>query len=75
MCLDQIRQGMIFEVERIPDGMLKMRLRQFGLTEGMTVKCRMARNNILALQWPGTVVAIRRNDVKNVVCRGIKCGQ
>ena len=74
MRLSQIRQGMACRVERIPEGLLKQRLAQFGLTEQMTVKCRLARRRIVALQWPGTVVAVRRKNIEDVVCGVMECG-
>ena len=70
MRLSQIRQGMACRVERIPEGLLKQRLAQFGLTEQMTVKCRLARRRIVALQWP----AVRRKNIEDVVCGVMECG-
>lgn len=66
MQLTQIKQGMEMLLTDIPDSRLKARMRQFGLVEGMTVKCRMARKNIVALQWSGTMVAVRRKDLNGM---------
>ena len=66
MQLNEIEQGMEVLLTNIPQCNLKDRMRQFGLLEGMTVVCRMARHNIVALQWPGTMVAVRRKDLAGI---------
>ena len=49
MKLSQIKQGMKIQLSDIGACTLKDRMRQFGLVEGMTVFCRMARKNIVGL--------------------------
>ena len=66
MKLSQIKQGMKIQLSDIGACKLKDRMHQFGLVEGMTVSCRMARKNIVALQWSGTVVAVRRKDLSGM---------
>ena len=63
MQLSEIRQGMEVRLTDIAACKLKDRMLQFGLVDGMSVVCRMERKNIVALQWPGTMVAVRRKDL------------
>ncbi len=74
MELGCIRPGMMAEVIHIPPSMLKERLRQFGLVEGTVVRCRYARRRLLALEWMGTAVAVRRKDLSGFEARVIPCG-
>lgn len=69
MKLSDIRSGMQVHIETIPPSPLKERLRQFGLMEGMEVGCRYARGNLVALEWIGTVVAVRRKDIGDIMVR------
>jgi len=71
MELASIRPGMAAKVIHIPQCPLKDRLRQFGLVEHSTVRCRYARRNLLALEWAGTAVAVRRKDIKGFVAQVI----
>lgn len=73
MPLSEIRTGMSATVGKIPEGSLKNRLRQFGLTEGMAFTCRMAKKKIVALEWKGTVVALRRADLHDVWVEVMAC--
>ncbi len=71
MRLSSIRGGMQVQIEEIPPSPLKDRLRQFGFVEGIQVGCRYARRNLVALEWLGTAVAVRRKDVKDFIVRVI----
>ena len=73
MTLSAIATGMSAAVVMIPEGRLKNRLRQFGLTEGMEIYCRMAKKKIVALQWAGTVVALRRADLRDIRIEVMAC--
>ena len=64
MELGCIRSGMVMTVTKIPAGSMGDRLRQFGFAEGTMVRCRYARRKLIALEWPGTAVAVRRGDLK-----------
>lgn len=66
MQLCEIKQGMEMKIERIDGCKLKDRMRQFGLVDGMSVTCRLEKKNIVALQWSGTVVAVRRKDLYGI---------
>ena len=63
MDLSQICLGMRARVEQMSPSPITDRLRQFGLVEGTAVFCRLARRRIVALEWGGTVVALRRKDI------------
>ena len=69
MELGCIRAGVEMTVTKIPAGTMGERLRQFGLVEGLAVRCRYARRNLIALEWPGTAVAVRRGDLKGFEAR------
>ena len=71
MDLCRIQTGMTVKIITIPQGTLKNRLRQFGFVEGTSVTCRYARKRILALEWMGTVVAVRRKDLMGFAARVI----
>ena len=71
MELCQMRCGQCFWVESIPEGALKKRLYQFGFVEGTVVHCRLSKRSIVALEWPGTVIALRRKDIKGLSGRVI----
>ena len=64
MELSKIQRGQRLLVQTIPDGPLKSRLRQFGFVEGVVAVCRLSKSSIVALEWMGTVVALRRRDIK-----------
>ena len=69
MELGCIRPGIKAEVIHIPQSTLKDRLHQFGLVEGTVVRCRYARRHLVALEWMGTAVAVRRKDLKGFEAR------
>ena len=69
MELGSIRPGVRFQIVHIPDGQFKERLCQFGMVEGTVVGCRYARRTIVALEWKGTAVAIRRKDLRGIESR------
>ena len=69
MELGSIRAGVEMTVTKIPTGSMGERLRQFGLVEGTQVRCRFARRKLIALEWPGTVVAVRRGDLMGFEAR------
>lgn len=71
MELGSVRTGMCVEVIHIPEGSLKERINQFGLVEGTNVKCRYARQRLIALEWMGTAVAVRRKDLRGFEARVI----
>lgn len=71
MELYQIRPQMRVEVMRMPDCAIKKRLRQFGFLEGTVVQCRYARRNLVALEWMGTAIAVRRKDLVGIQARVI----
>ena len=64
-----IRPGMTVQVIKIPQCPLADRLRQFGFVDGVVVRCRYARKNLVALEWAGTAVAVRRKDMNGFVAR------
>ena len=74
MELGCIRPGMRAEVIHIPPCALKERLQQFGFVEGTVIRCRYARRNLLALEWMGTAVAVRRKDLGGFEARVMPCG-
>lgn len=69
MELSSIRPGMKLKIIHIPAGPFRARLAQLGMVEGTVVGCRYGRRNILALEWMGTAVAIRRKDLKGFEAR------
>lgn len=69
MKLSEIRSGMRVYVESIPPSLLKDRLRQFGFVEGIEIGCRYSRRNLVALEWLGTAVALRRKDIADMIVR------
>ena len=64
-----IRPGMWVQIIHIPQCRLKDRLEQFGMVEGTIVRCRYARRRLIALEWIGTAVAVRRKDLKGFEAR------
>lgn len=70
--LDRLRLGQQGVVTRInTDECLKCRLRAFGMVPGTQVCCRYRSpgGSVTALEFRGTVVALRTRDVKNIrVC-------
>lgn len=70
--LDRLRlgqQGVVSAVDT--DALLKCRLRCFGLIPGTQVRCRYRTpgGSVTALEFRGTVVALRTRDMKKIrVC-------
>ena len=70
--LCDIRPGVRAVVTNISDeNSLKNRLREFGLVSGTEVHCRFLSpgGDLAALELRGTVIAVRRNDLKGIHAR------
>lgn len=64
LCLG--REGVVTHIET--DDTLKNRLRVFGMVPGTPVRCRYRApgGSVTALEFRGTVVALRTRDLKNI---------
>ncbi len=70
--LDRLRSGQQGIVERMDtDPLLTLRLRSFGLIPGTQVRCRYRSpgGSVTALEFCGTVVALRTRDIKKIRVR------
>ncbi len=69
MGLDRLKVGQQATVQRIEtDPLLMQRLRLFGLVPGIPVRCRYRTpgGSVTALEFCGTVVALRSRDIRNI---------
>lgn len=70
--LDRLRLGQQGTVERIhTDPQLTLRLRAFGMIPGTQVRCRYRSpgGSVTALEFCGTVVALRTRDIRKIRVR------
>lgn len=70
--MDLVRPGVEAVVVRIDAGyFLKRRLKDFGLVPGTAVRCRYRSpgRDVTALEFRGTVVALRTRDLKRILVR------
>lgn len=70
--LDKLRLGQQGIVERInAEPLLALRLRSFGLIPGTQVRCRYRSpgGSVTALEFCGTVVALRTRDIQKIRVR------
>lgn len=70
--LDRLRFGQQAVVTHIDTGAaLRCRLRSYGMVPGTVVRCRYRSpgGSVTALEFRGSVVALRTRDIKNIrVC-------
>ena len=70
--LDRLRLGQQGIVERIDTApLLAQRLRSFGMIPGAQVRCRYRSpgGSVTALEFCGTVVALRTRDIRKIRVR------
>lgn len=68
-CLGLGQQGIVSRIDTDP--LLRQRLRAFGMIPGTRVSCRYRSpgGSVTALEFRGTVVALRTRDMKKIrVC-------
>lgn len=70
--LSDLRTGQQACLLDIPqDCPVKARLAQFGIGAGALVRCRFFSpgRHLLALEWDGTLLAVRRKDLTGITAR------